>query len=37
MPVTLPASNWIGRSEESSTSAILLPFSSPIPSAICDP
>src|SRR5258708_39754447 len=37
MPITLPISNCIGRTDDSSTSITLLDFSSPIPRAICDP
>ncbi len=37
MPSTLPISNWIGRTDDSSTSITRLDFSSPMPSAICDP
>ena len=37
MPSTLPTSSWTGRTAESSTSTTRLDFSSPMPSAICDP
>src|SRR5689334_7175885 len=37
MPSTLPISSWTGRTEDSSTSTTRLDFSSPMPSAICDP
>ncbi len=37
MPITLPTSSCTGRTDDSSTSTTRLDFSSPMPSAICDP
>ena len=37
MPSTLPISSCTGRTDDSSTSTTRLDFSSPMPSAICDP